>query len=273
MKHASKRIPPEPNLKYVRLLIPGVLSLILLFGAVVRLRMLGVSLERDEGEYAYAGQLMLRGFPPYLYAYNMKFPGIYAAYAGLLAVFGQSPTGIRLGLLLLNAGTTLLIFFLGKRLISVFAGLVAAGSYALLSLGEPVLGTFAHATHFVVFFAVAGAVAFLRASNKGPAHWLLISGVLFGLSVLMKQHGVFFPVFAIAYVLWQDYRAYLTPTFGGKHPTHQRTRSDATSALAATDPAIERALLPRPKGADWRLSPIGILAAILLYRTRSRPMW
>lgn len=36
-------------------------------------------LERDEGEYAYAGQLMLQGIPPYQLAYNMKLPGTYAA--------------------------------------------------------------------------------------------------------------------------------------------------------------------------------------------------
>ena len=33
--------------------------------AVARLRLLNFPLERDEGEYAYAGQLMLQGIPPY----------------------------------------------------------------------------------------------------------------------------------------------------------------------------------------------------------------
>ena len=41
----------------------------------IRIRLLGIPLERDEGEYAYAGQLMLQGIPPYKLAYNMKFPG------------------------------------------------------------------------------------------------------------------------------------------------------------------------------------------------------
>ena len=47
-------------------------------------------LERDEGEYAYAGQLMLQLIPPYQLAYNMKLPGIYAAYAVVLKLFGQT---------------------------------------------------------------------------------------------------------------------------------------------------------------------------------------
>ena len=41
----------------------------------IRIRLLGIPLERDEGEYAYAGQLILQGIPPYKLAYNMKFPG------------------------------------------------------------------------------------------------------------------------------------------------------------------------------------------------------
>jgi hypothetical protein len=55
----------------------------------VRVRLASIPLERDEGEYAYAGQLILDGIPPYVLAYNMKFPGTYYAYAALM-VFGQT---------------------------------------------------------------------------------------------------------------------------------------------------------------------------------------
>jgi len=43
----------------------------------IRIRLLGIPLERDEGEYAYAGQLTLQGIPPYKLAYSMKFPGTF----------------------------------------------------------------------------------------------------------------------------------------------------------------------------------------------------
>jgi hypothetical protein len=74
---------------------------IIVFGLsiAIRIRLLGVPLERDEGEYAYAGQLILQGVPPYTLAYNMKFPGTYAAYAAIMSIFGQTITGIHLGLL------------------------------------------------------------------------------------------------------------------------------------------------------------------------------
>src|SRR6266550_8784460 len=116
--------------------------LALAIGAVVfiRIRLLAIPLERDEGEYAYAGQLMLQGIPPYKLAYNMKFPGTYAAYALIMSIFGQTITGIHLGFLLVNAATIALVFLLGRRLINEMAGLVAAASYAVLSLSPTVLG-------------------------------------------------------------------------------------------------------------------------------------
>lgn len=67
---------------------------VLVIVAAVRLRLLNLPLERDEGEYACAGQLMLQGIPPYELAYNMKFPGTYAGYAVIMALFGQTPASI-----------------------------------------------------------------------------------------------------------------------------------------------------------------------------------
>ena len=38
-------------------------------------------LERDEGEYAYLGQLILKGIMPFKIAYSLKFPGGFFMYA------------------------------------------------------------------------------------------------------------------------------------------------------------------------------------------------
>jgi len=71
-----------------------VVLLALLFAGLVRARLLSVPFERDEGEYAYAGQLILQGIPPYRMVYNMKLPGTYAAYAIVMALFGQTVRGV-----------------------------------------------------------------------------------------------------------------------------------------------------------------------------------
>ena len=52
------------------------LALVVLASLAIRVRLLDVPLERDEGEYAYVAQLILEGVPPYQQAYTMKFPGV-----------------------------------------------------------------------------------------------------------------------------------------------------------------------------------------------------
>src|SRR2546430_3668370 len=129
----------------------GILAIIV-FGLVItiRIRLLGIPLERDEGEYAYAGQLMLQGIPPYNLAYNMKFPGTYAAYAVIMSIFGQTIAGIHLGLLLVNAASIVLVFFLGRRLVNYTAGIAAAASYSVLSVSPSEFGFAGHPTPFVM---------------------------------------------------------------------------------------------------------------------------
>src|SRR5947209_15796539 len=102
------------------------LGLAILFVIVVRVRLREMPLERDEGEYAYAGQLILQGIPPYKEVYNMKLPGTYAAYAVIMAILGQSPSAIHLGLALVNAASIVLMFLLGRQLLDEAAGVVAA---------------------------------------------------------------------------------------------------------------------------------------------------
>jgi len=163
-------------------------------------------LERDEGEYAYAGQLMLQGIPPYKLAYTMKLPGTQAAYALLMAVFGQTAAGIHIGVLLINAATTLLIYLLAARLSGRLAGVVAAASYAGLSTSFLVLGVPAHASHFVVLFAVAGILVLLKAIETGRMWQLFASGFLLGLAFLMKQPGIAFGVFGGLYLVKSEWK-------------------------------------------------------------------
>src|SRR5881396_133192 len=96
-------------------------GLMIVVTVAVRLRLRDMPLERDEGEYAYAGQLILQGIAPYKLVYNMKFPGTYAAYALIMALFGQTPGGIHLGLTIVNAATIVLIFILGRKLLDSVA--------------------------------------------------------------------------------------------------------------------------------------------------------
>jgi hypothetical protein len=180
------------------------LGLILLFVVIVRVRLLPVVLERDEGEYAYAGQLILEGIPPYQLVYNVKLPGIYAAYAALMAIFGQTAFGIHLGLLFVNLGAVVLLFFLARRLFDGYAAVIASATYALMSTSPAVMASAAHATHFVILAALGGFVLLLRGLESRRWLTLFWSGLLFGVAVLMKQHGVFLGVFAFGVLLFKE---------------------------------------------------------------------
>ena len=173
----------------------------------IRIRLLGIPLERDEGEYAYAGQLLLQGITPYKLSYSMKFPGTYVAYAITMFLFGQTITAIHLGLLLVNCATSALIFVIGKRLVNSTVGIVAAASYTLLSVSPSVLGLAAHATHFVVLPVLGGAFLLLNKQSRLGVGRLLLSGLLMGLGLLMKQPGLFFILFGAVYLFLGDVRA------------------------------------------------------------------
>jgi len=210
---AKKRLKLRPNPKDKdtgrrkgRLCAWILLLAVLAFVAAVRIRLVGLPLERDEGEYAYAGQIILQGIPPYVYVYNMKFPGIYAAYALILAIFGQTHVAVRIGLLLVNICTIILVFLLAERLFDTSVGVMAAAAFGVMSLNHYVLGMFAHATHFVTLFAVAGMILLLKALESEKHNSFFWSGVCLGLSVLMKQPAVFFCFFAVLYAFIAEWR-------------------------------------------------------------------
>ena len=174
MSASSSR--PDTLLSYHRMITWGLVLLSMLFVAVIRIRLLSIPLERDEGEFAYMGQLMLQGIPPYALAANMKLPGTYAAYALIMALFGQTIEAIHLGLLLVNVSTMLMVFFLARRLFDDYAGAVACATFGILSLSPSVLGTSAHATHFVLLPALGGILLLLKALDSDNGFTFFLSG-------------------------------------------------------------------------------------------------
>lgn len=190
---------PDRQLTTFLLCILSALALCMVL--YVRIRLLAAPLERDEGEYAYMGQLLLKGINPFTRAYSMKPPGVSVMYGFFMLIFGQSATAIHLGLLLANLFSTFFIFLLSKRLFNLKAALIAAASYGTLSLSQSVIGIFAHATHFVVLFTLAGFLLLLRATEAKQTSLFFSGGLCLGLAFTMKQHAAFFIIFALLYIV------------------------------------------------------------------------
>jgi hypothetical protein len=189
-KQRSSVSPFNPAIIY-----PTLLVIFLLFFTCIRLRLLSFPLERDEGEYAYFGQLILQGIPPFKLAWNIKLPGTCYCYALIMAIFGQSASGIHSGLLIFNLGSLIFLYFIVKKLFNPFSALIAVITTGLFFVSPQVLGQAAHATHFVTFFMLGGTLFLLLAFENQKFRWYFLSGVMMGLSFLMKQSGIFFPLF------------------------------------------------------------------------------
>ncbi len=183
------------------------IGLILLLIIAARVRLAGVPFERDEGEYAYMGQLLLHGIPPYSLAYNMKLPGTYMMYALMMSVFGQTMQGIHLAFMVMNCATVVVLYLFAKKLINDVAAVAAAAVYGILTLSPSVDGFAAHATHFVVLPAVGGALLLLHALEREKPSWYFLSGAAFGLAFIMKQPGIFFLFFGAVYLLYHGLSA------------------------------------------------------------------
>lgn len=197
MKNITKSISNE-RIAWCALLI------VLVLAGMIRYGLLNLPFERDEGEYAYAGQLILQGIPPYQEVYNMKFPGIYAAYALFLAMFGHSHQGIHTALLIINGITIVTVFLLAKHIANPLCAVISAATFALLSVSQPVQGVFANAEHFVIVFATGGLLVMLRGLATASLSRLFTAGLLLGLGFVIKQHGFAFTALATLYIVYDS---------------------------------------------------------------------
>jgi hypothetical protein len=65
---------------------------------------------------------------------------------------------------------------------------------------KPMTENYAHATHFVVLFVLAGSYLLLRTRDVEYMAPLFASGLCFGLAFIMKQHAALLIVFALMYL-------------------------------------------------------------------------
>jgi 4-amino-4-deoxy-L-arabinose transferase-like glycosyltransferase len=188
------------SLNFILILLFIVLISITIF---IRIRTLAVPLERDEGEYAYTAQLMLKGIPPYSLAYNMKMPGIYAVYAVILAIFGQTASGIHLSVIFVNIATVILLFWLVKKFFGIGPGVASASFFAIFSISNTIQAS-ANAENFVVLPVIAAILLLYKYEEAGKIWQLILAGLLLGISFIIKQHAFGFILFSYFFIFWNQ---------------------------------------------------------------------
>jgi hypothetical protein len=195
------------NLLYNNKFIYFLLGITVLFVLIARIHLLSFPFERDEGEYAYMGKLILDGHPPYTLAYNMKFPGTYYMYALIMMIFGKSIIGVHIGLVIITIASMFLVFFISGKFVSKIGAIISTASFGIIGTSWTLLAQAAHATHFVIFFALLGVLVILRLyeSEKNKLLKYFISGVFFSLAFICKQSGLFFVFFGITIIIANEF--------------------------------------------------------------------
>ena len=161
----------------------------IVFVAYVRLRVAGVPLERDEGEYAYAGRLILEGVPPYRARLQHEVPRhllrlrLDSRGASVKTAWGFTPDCCSS-----TRSRSFWCFCVGRRLLCEFAGAAAAvvlrdsharpvglrGLCARDALRDPGGDR-----------GLLGAAPSLR--ERAPVVVLLRAGCLFGVALVMTE--------------------------------------------------------------------------------------
>jgi hypothetical protein len=168
------------------------LGLIILAIYLLRINFLDIPLERDEGDYALAGKLILEGAKPYVDVFEQKPPGLFYSYALVASLFGTTVAGFKMGFMVVNMLTVALIALGIRLLINPLAGIVGAATFAILSLNPYASGYAIQAEHLLIFFVSIAFFSLCYYYKKGYFYLLILAGASVAWSATIKQNGIFF---------------------------------------------------------------------------------
>ena len=153
---------------------------------LVRLSMLGsTDLEFDEAHYWMWSERLAPG-------YFSKGPGIAFVIRATTAIFGPTEFGVRFCSPILAAGTSLLLFYFGKRLFNENVGFWSVIAFNVTPIFN--IGAFVITTDCLsIFFWLAAMFCFWLAVEKSPnfSIWWPVTGLLIGLGFLSRFTNAF----------------------------------------------------------------------------------
>jgi hypothetical protein len=180
------------------------LGIVLILIYFIRKNFFTIPFERDEGSYAYSGRIILDGAIPFKDIGSQRLDGVFYAYAVIVAIFGYSIKALHVGFLVINLCSTVMLFFLAKKLSNDLAAFAAVAFFALLSMTPVASGFTIQSEHLVAFFII-GAFLFLVHFFDSKKVWhLIIAGILFAFAFEIKQTSFFYGLFAGALLLFKE---------------------------------------------------------------------
>jgi hypothetical protein len=202
-KHSGEDIANNPNsssltTRNYRLLWIGICLVYIL----IRLNTVSIPLDRDEGIFGYAGQVILNHGLPYIDVFDQKPPGIFFINAFALLFVPPTATGIHIFLHAYNFLTLIILFLLAKTYTESYtAGLWVAFIYAVFSSSPAVQGFTASTEMFLLLPLSMSLLFAVLAVQKRSIFYSLASGICGALAFFTKQTAAFILVFICLYVI------------------------------------------------------------------------
>ena len=192
------------NSGYLKSIDYFLLAVAVLLSVFIRCRYINLPLERDEGEYAYAGMQLNQGNAAYENVYNMKFPGAYLFYA-LIFSLGHSLAYIRICFTIIHLLQLLLLYSITKNLMqdhkpAVYATII----YILLTSSFTSFGLLGKAEPIAILFFLCGLYILVRQNRSGSKRIIsfISAGFLLGFCFLVKQNCLLFALITSAWLLF-----------------------------------------------------------------------
>ena len=202
-KHSGEDIASNPNSSSLTTRNYWLLWIgICLVYILIRLNTVSIPLDRDEGIFGYAGQVILNHGLPYRDVFDHKPPIVFYLNALALLFVPPTATGIHIFLHAYNFLTLIILFLLAKTYTeSSTAGLWVAFIYAVFS-SSPAIQGFTASTEMFLLLPLSMSLLFaVLAVQKRSILYSLSSGICGALAFFTKQTAAFILVFICLYVL------------------------------------------------------------------------
>ncbi|MDD5168705.1 MAG: hypothetical protein PHN75_07800, partial [Syntrophales bacterium] len=171
----------------------------------IRINLLAIPLDRDEGAFSYIGQLILEHGLPYRDVLDHKPPLLFYIYAIGQLVFPATPFGIHLFLHVYNFVTLISLSILATLYFrSSSAGLWTALSYAVFSSGPVIFGFAASSEMFMLLPITLSLLFALLYKRERRLIFSGLSGFFGALACWTKQPAFFSIMFVFAYLFFSQ---------------------------------------------------------------------
>ncbi len=167
------------------------LTIIVLVVAAVRVPLLNIPFERDEGEYAYIAWRLGHQELPYRDWIDQKPPAIFWAYQLALGLPFDPVRAVHLTGLLWSAAAAGALFLLAARFMKPAWAAVAAVLFAVLSAEPSLEGTAANTELFLLLPLILAQITFFHATattvTRRGILFMVLAGALTGMAAAFKQ--------------------------------------------------------------------------------------